>query len=75
MFRDQTASLCDGTFYTTLKELRLRLDGLPVDAKQSSRLVGMPRQPPARPAGMIFHMTRCGSTLVANSACGAAVDW
>lgn len=83
MFRDQVNSLCDSKFETTLKALRLQLDGVPTPdsdadaaagvrggkkAKEPSGLAAVTRQPPARPAGLVFHMTRCGSTLVANSA-------
>ena len=85
MFRDQVSNLCDSKFETTLKALRLRLDGVPTPEgtesatgvrgganKEPTGLQAVTRQPPARPAGLVFHMTRCGSTLVANSAsrCG-----
>lgn len=55
MFREHTQFYCGPVSAPVpLDELKLMMD--------------KNREPKATPAGLVFHMSRCGSTLVANSA-------
>jgi len=54
MFREQVSKYC-----------RAKSEAVPLD--ELALMMAKQGVPPAKPAGMIFHMTRCGSTLISNS--------